>query len=271
MIKTILITGATDGIGLETAKRLAPEGHTLLMHGRNPQKVAATVREVSALSGAGRVEPYVADLSSIVQTAALANKVREKHDTLDVLINNAGVFKTSHPIADNGLDVRFVVNTVAPYVLTQELLPLMGFSGRVVNVASAGQAPVDQDALAGRVRLSDMEAYAQSKLAIIMWSRAMAERRTDGPMVIAVNPGSLLASKMVREGFGVAGEDLGIGADILTRAALSEEFYDANGKYFDNDKGRFTAPHADALKTGKCEQLVQVIEALLASEKEAAR
>lgn len=271
MTKTILITGATDGIGLATAKRLALEGHTLLLHGRNPQKLDATVCEISALPGAGRVEAYVADLSSIGETAALANDVREKHDTLDVLINNAGVLKTPQPIAGNGLDVRFVVNTVAPYVLTRALLPLMSSSGRVVNVASAGQAPVDQDALAGRVRLDDMEAYAQSKLAIIMWSRAMAEKRTDGPIVIAVNPGSLLASKMVREGFGVAGEDLGIGAGILTRAALTDEFADANGKYFDNDTGRFAAPHADALNPRKCGQLLQAIEALLVSEKEVVR
>ncbi len=88
-----------------------------------------------------------------------------------------------------------------------------------------------------RVQLDDMGAYAQSKLAITMWSRIMAEKLKDGPMIVAVNPGSLLASKMVKEGFGVAGNDLSIGADILTRATLSDEFANASGKYFDNDSG----------------------------------
>ena len=82
--------------------------------------------------------------------------------------------------------------------------------------------------------------------------------------MIAVNPGSLLASKMVHEGYGVAGKDLGIGADILTRAALSDEFSDANGKYFDNDTGHFALPHADARDDHKCKRLVEEIEALLA-------
>ena len=82
--------------------------------------------------------------------------------------------------------------------------------------------------------------------------------------MIAVNPGSLLASKMVREGFGVAGSDLGIGADILTRAALTDEFSDANGKYFDNDAGRFGPPHADALDPRNCDDVVRAIETILA-------
>ena len=263
MAKTILITGSTDGIGLETAKRLAAEGHTLLLHGRNAEKLEAAGREVSSIAGAGRIETYLADLSRIADVSALADEVGKRHRALDVLINNAGVYKTPHPITQQGLDLRFVVNTLAPYLLTKTLLPLMDATGRVINLSSAAQATVDPDALAGRVRLEDMGAYAQSKLAITMWSRAMAEERTDGPIVIAINPGSLLASKMVREGFGVAGNDLAIGADILTRAALSDEFADANGKYFDNDKGRFGPPHADALNPHKCAQIVHAIESLL--------
>ncbi|MEO1720374.1 MAG: oxidoreductase, partial [Pseudomonadota bacterium] len=133
-----------------------------------------------------------------------------------------------------------------------------------VNLSSAAQAPVDTDALAGHRRADDMEAYAQSKLALTMWSRAMAEDRADhAPIVVAVNPGSLLASKMVKEGFGVPGSDIGIGADILTRAATSDEFADANGKYFDNDSHRFANPHVDAMDISKCKALARQIEALI--------
>ena len=94
-----------------------------------------------------------------------------------MLINNAGVYKTPDPVTQDGLDVRFVVNTIAPYLLTQRLLPAMRPSGRVVNVTSAAQVPVNLEALAGRVRLDDMAAYAQSKLGLVMWSRAIALKR----------------------------------------------------------------------------------------------
>ncbi|MFY0611534.1 MAG: SDR family NAD(P)-dependent oxidoreductase [Hyphomicrobiaceae bacterium] len=260
MTKTILITGSTDGIGLETAKLLAAGGHVVLLHGRNTTKLETAASEVSLLAKGGQVETYVADLSRFADVASLADQIKERHNHLDVVINNAGVLKTPKTTVESGLDVRFVVNTLAPYLLTQKLLPLMDAAGRVVNLSSAAQAPVNLDALAGRTRLDDMEAYAQSKLALTMWSNAMAHLRTDGPIMIAVNPGSLLASKMVKEGFGVAGNDLSIGADILVRAALSDEFADANGKYFDNDEKRFGSPHPDALDAAKCDDLVRAIE-----------
>lgn len=264
MKKTILITGSTDGIGLETAKMMLEQGHHVLLHGRNRAKLEGVEKTLSDLPGGGQVESYVADLSRMADVTALADDISEKHTRLDVLINNAGILGTAHPITEQGLDVRFVVNTLAPYLLTQRLLPLLGSSGRVINLSSAAQAPVDLEAMRGAVKLADMEAYAQSKLAITMWSRVMAEALSGGPAIIAVNPGSLLASKMVKEGFGVAGSDLRIGADILNRAALDEEFQNASGQYFDNDSGRFAAPHADALNEKKSEEVVQVIEALLA-------
>jgi NAD(P)-dependent dehydrogenase (short-subunit alcohol dehydrogenase family) len=262
-LKKILITGATDGIGLKTAKVLAAPGHTLLIHGRNPAKLERAVQDVAALTGAGPIEPHLADLARISEVEALAESVKARHGTLDVLINNAGVYKTPDPVTQDGLDVRFVVNTIAPYLLTQRLLPAMRPSGRVVNVTSAAQAPVNLEALAGRVRLDDMAAYAQSKLGLVMWSRVIALKRIKGPIVIAVNPGSLLASKMVRDGFGVAGSDLGIGADILARAALSDEFAHASGKYFDNDIGQFAPLHADARDVRKCDRLAEAIEKIL--------
>lgn len=264
MAKTLLLTGATDGIGLETAKVLASQGHTVLLHGRNPSKLETVAAELTKLPGAGRLETYVADLSDLAEVDALADAVARKHQTLDVLINNAGVFKTSAPLTADGLDVRFVVNTIAPYLLTKKLLPLLGPSGRVVNLSSAAQAPVDLRALTGKIRLADMEAYAQSKLAITMWSRQMAEAHKDGPMIVAVNPGSLLATKMVREGFGTSGNDITIGTDILTRAALSDEFAVASGKYFDNDAGRFASPHPDGLNTRKSDDVLHAIETVLA-------
>jgi NAD(P)-dependent dehydrogenase (short-subunit alcohol dehydrogenase family) len=101
--------------------------------------------------------------------------------------------------------------------------------------------------------MADMEAYAQSKMAITIWSAEMARELPSGPVVVSVNPGSLLASKMVKEGFGIAGNDLSIGAGVLIRAALSKDFADASGKYFDNDSGRFVppAPGTSAARQGQ--------------------
>jgi NAD(P)-dependent dehydrogenase (short-subunit alcohol dehydrogenase family) len=264
MKKIVLVTGSTDGIGFETAKMLVREGHQVLLHGRNPEKLADAKKGLAALKGDDDIEAYLADLSRLGDVETLAKAVIEKHKRLDILINNAGVLKTPNPVTGDGLDVRFVVNTLAPYLLTKRLLPLLGKKGRVVNLSSAAQAPVDLDALAGRGELADMQAYAQSKLAITAWSRVMARSLPDGPAVIAVNPGSLLASKMVKEGFGVAGNDIRIGAEILTRAALTDEFASASGQYFDNDKGAFGPPHVDVLDPSKSEEIVHAIDALLA-------
>jgi NAD(P)-dependent dehydrogenase (short-subunit alcohol dehydrogenase family) len=263
--KTILITGSTDGIGLETAKMLVSLGHNVLLHGRSPAKLENVERALSAIADGGQVESYVADLSRMADVEALAKAVAEKHAKLDVLINNAGVFTATDPITHDGLDVRFAVNTLAPYLLTKRLLPLIESSGRVINLSSAAQAPVDPEALVGRVKLPDGTAYAQSKLAITMWSRSMAlSLKDDGPAIIAVNPRSMLGSKMVKQAYGVAGGDLRIGAEILCRAALSDEFAAASGQYFDNDIGQFSSPHSDALNTQKCEAIVRFIETVLA-------
>ncbi|MBT8084290.1 MAG: SDR family NAD(P)-dependent oxidoreductase [Woeseia sp.] len=266
MQKTILITGATDGIGLETAKLLLSMGHRVLLHGRNPAKLSNVEDELSGLSDKARVESYVADLSRMADVEALANAVAEKHRKLDVLINNAGVFSASEPVTSDGLDIRFVVNTIAPYLLTQRLLPLMDKSGRVINLSSAAQAPVNLKALAGGAKLSDNAAYAQSKLAITMWSRHLASQLKDkGPVVVAVNPGSLLGTKMVKEAYGTAGGDVQIGAKILCRAALDEEFAAASGQYFDNDSGQFAEPHPDALDQKKSREVVDAIEKVLSA------
>jgi len=276
--KKILITGSTDGIGLETAKRLVQEGHSVLLHGRSKQKLAATYEHIKALSKSDDqvVESYRADLSKLPEVAAMAEQVKSKHSTIDVLINNAGIFKTPHTKTESGMDVRFMVNTIAPYLLTKELLPLIPREGgRIVNLSSAAQYPVRYQTWSDPTQNNahdDFDAYAQSKLGIIMWSNHLAimadENKEGGPMIVSLNPGSLLGTKMVKEGFNTAGKDVNIGVNIMIEAALGESFAKASGKYWDNDSGRFAAPGSDATNPGKCAGLVEEMESILKRELE---
>ena len=213
--------------------------------------VAAGLDEEQGLPGAG--------YSSATGVGPLADAVRAQHDTLDVLINNAGILKTGDVETEAGRDIRFDVNTLAPYILTRRLLPIIHKDGRVVNLSSAAQAPVDPIAMSTFRPMTDMDAYAQSKLAITIWSAELARVLPDGPVFVAVNPGSLLASKMVKEGFGIDGNDLNIGADILIRASLSPEFAEATGRYFDNDSGAFAEPNQAAASLGHVTAVMDMI------------
>lgn len=257
MSKAILITGATDGIGLLTAQKLATAGHTVLVHGRSAEKLSAAAETIG-----GEPKTYRADLSKVGEVKALADAVLADVPKLDVLINNAGVLKAHETQTDAGRDIRFDVNTIAPYLLTRSLLPIIPAEGRVVNLSSAAQAPVNVEAMRRFSPMADMDAYAQSKLAITIWTAELAKLHPDGPAMIAVNPGSLLASKMVQEGFGVAGSDLNIGADILIAAALDHAFADASGKYFDNDSGRFARPHSSAMDPKQISTVMQALAEL---------
>ena len=264
MSKTILITGATDGIGLETAKTLVGQGHHLLIHGRSEKKLTDTIAQLANVNEEGKVQAYKADLSDMAQVQSLCTSISEEHEKLDAIINNAGVFNVPNAETQYGLDLRFVVNLLAPYFITNKLISLLPADGRVVNLSSAAQAAVNLDALAGHVGLDSNQAYAQSKLALTMWSFHLAKSRQDtGPSIIAVNPASFLGSKMVKEAYGVEGKDLQVGADILVRAATSSEFDNANGRYYDNDNGQFLPPHHDALNPEKNQRLVDAIEDIL--------
>lgn len=280
MYKTILITGSTDGIGKLAALKLAEAGHQVYLHGRDADKLAGVIAEVKAVTigdAVDHIDGFVADFSDLTAVLKMAADVNEKLPKLDVLINNAGIYTTSAAMTKDDLDIRFVVNYLAPYELTNALLPLLKQSdkARIINLSSAAQTPISYEAFAGQTTLDDKAAYAQSKLALTMWSMALAEKiASDDINVIAVNPGSLLNTKMVDEAYGQYWSSADKGANILAELAISNEFTDDTGKYFDNDikdgiqgdvRGEFGKPHADALNKEAIAKLEKHTEQVLES------
>jgi len=263
-MKTILITGSTDGIGKLAAILLAKEGHHLLVHGRKSKKLASTISEIKKLADNENVEGFESDFSDFLSITHMASKIQEKYEKIDVLVNNAGVFKSNVQMTSENTDLRLSVNYLAPVLLTMRLLPLLKKSKlpRLINLSSAAQASVSIEALSGKESLSTQNAYAQSKLALTMWSTYLSGSQ---PFlnVIAVNPGSLLNTKMVQEAYGQFWSSADKGAQIIHKLATSQKFQDSSGKYFDNDQGQFSRAHPDAYDKEKIAQLISTTNQIL--------
>jgi len=171
--KIILITGASDGIGKETAKALAKQGHTIIMHGRNPQKTKAAYEEVKAESGNNKIEYLIADFLSLAEVRDFADKIKQKYDRLDVLVNNAGAqFTGKREITAEGHEKTMAINLFAPFLLTTLLLPLLkkSPSARVVTVSSAAHKMSGKpypDDIELKHHYSMSKAYGLSKLYVI--------------------------------------------------------------------------------------------------------
>jgi len=266
MKKTILITGSTDGIGRLTAFYLAKEGFEVILHGRNAEKLDQSKAEIIESTGNQQVHQFQADFSDLASLRIALTSLNDKVSKIDVLINNAGVFQANNEKTKDDLDVRFVVNYLAPVLLTNQLMPLLnkGENQRIINLSSAAQAPVSLSALSGTETLSTQSAYAQSKLALTMWSFYLASQEKQ-VNVIAVNPGSLLNTKMVQEAYGQFWAPAEKGAKVLYELATSDEYQSVSGKYFDNDKGSFGDAHKDAYAVDKVEKLIVATMDLLSN------
>lgn len=264
MKKTILVTGSTDGIGKLVAKQFAAEGHQVIIHGRNSGKTDKVISEIKSLHKDASLLKTVADFSDLSQVSILGDQLKKEISVIDVLINNAGVFKSPDPITKDKLDVRFVVNYLAHVVLTNVLMPLLSRSTqpRIISLSSAAQASVSFDALAGKEDLPAQSAYAQSKLALTMWSNYLSQKLSTAT-VIAVNPGSLLNTRMAQEAYGQYWSSADKGSKILYQLALSEKHKNDSGKYFDNDKGSFSEAHADAYNQLKISSLIDFTNSIL--------
>ncbi len=263
MSKTVLLTGATDGIGFETAKLLVAHGHKLLLHGRNEAKAQEVKRHLLSTHPQAQIDICIADFSSLTQVKTMAQDIMNKNIVLDVIINNAGVFMVEQGLSVYGLDIRFIVNTMAPYLLTRLLVRALAPQARIINLSSRAQMPLTWESWIHGGELDAQSAYAQSKLGIAIWSMALAKELKDKAVVTAINPKSFLGSKMVKEAYGQQGYDVSIGANLLYHAAFSEEFSKANGMYYDNDVESFASPHPQALDDKSQDALLSILDTFL--------
>lgn len=176
--KTVLITGASDGIGKQTAFELAKMEAELILVGRNPQKIAATAEEIRAKTGNTSIETLVGDLSSQAEVRRVAQEFLQRHSRLDVLVNNAGAIYMKRQVNQDGLEMTFALNHLGYFLLTHLLLDALRSSGagRIVNVSSEAHRgfSMNLDDLQNERSYTNFRAYGQSKLANIYFTRGMA-------------------------------------------------------------------------------------------------
>jgi NAD(P)-dependent dehydrogenase (short-subunit alcohol dehydrogenase family) len=230
--QTILVTGATDGLGRAVARLLADAGATLLLHGRDQQRLDEVADEL------GAARTYRADLASLDEVRAMATEILDNERELHALVNNAGIGTTlpeGRRESRDGYELRFAVNYLSHYLLTRMLLPLIKRSApaRIVNVSSAGQAAIDFDDVMLEHGYEPFRAYAQSKLAQVMFTIDLADELDgDGVTVNCLHPATFMPTKMVFAARGSAASTLEEGVEATARLVTDERLDDVSGRYF---------------------------------------
>ena len=236
--KTVLISGATDGLGKGLAARAASEGARVLLHGRDQAKGEKVLAELKALTGNDRLAFYRADLARLDEVRHLAAAVLADHARLDVLINNAGIAlfgDTPRQLTDDGQEVQFQVNYLAHFLLTQRLLPALkaGAPARIVSVSSGGQVPLDFSDVMMAQGYTPLRGYCQSKLAQVMFTVELAERLAgSGVTATALHPGTCMNTNMVIGGGITPITPVEEGVEATWRLATSAEMEGVTGVFF---------------------------------------
>ncbi len=211
----------------------------MLLHGRSEERCEVAEREIRAQTGNESLRCYAADLASLAQVRSLAERVAADHHRLDALVNNAGLIASERRESEDGHELTFAVNYLSHFLLTRLLLPLLRRSApaRVVNVASAGQSPLDFEDLMLERGYDAMRAYTRSKLAQVMFTFSLARRLSGREVAVnALHPASLMDTRMVRETFGYATSSVREGAEAVVRLAVSPELEGVTGRYFDGKR-----------------------------------
>ncbi len=237
--QVVLITGSTDGLGRMLAGQFAAMGAHVIIHGRNRERGEEVVRSIQA-DGRGSAEFHAADLGSLSEVRQLAAAIRDRHERLDILINNAGIWRVG---AENerftsvdGHELVFQVNYLSHFLLTHELLPLLANSyglARIINVASAAQQTIDFNDIMMTENYSDSRAYAQSKLAQIIFTMELAPRiRSHGINVYSLHPATLMDTNMVQQAGAEARSTVEEGAQAVMQLAVGPRHEGVTGVYY---------------------------------------
>ena len=248
--RTVLVTGSTDGVGRYVAAKLAAAGAKVLIHGRDKARAETLADEIR---GQGHIGPvfYQADLSSLAGARQLADAVLAEHNRLDVFISNAGIgSRTSGPerrTSPDGHELRFAVNYLSGFLLAHLLLPLLKASApaRIVNVASLGQHPIDFEDVMITKGYTGTRAYAQSKLAQIMFTIDLSrELEGSGVTVNALHPATYMNTTMVREGGITPVSTVEQGGDAILHLAAGDDVAGKSGLFFNGMQQSQANPQA---------------------------
>jgi retinol dehydrogenase 14 len=234
--KTILVTGATDGIGKQTALELARRGANVIVHGRSQARCQGVLNDLQRQVPNAQFDMAVADLASLKQIRQMAQALLDTYTRLDVLINNAGVFMNQRTLTEDGYETTFAVNHLAPFLLSNLLLPLLRAStpARVVTVSSMTHlsARLEMNNLQGGKEYSGYSAYSASKLANVLFSNEFAEQvKAEGITSNSLHPG-VVSTKLLNTGWGSGGSNLAEGAGTSVYLATSPQVQNVTGKYF---------------------------------------
>ncbi|PLX04921.1 MAG: dehydrogenase [Marinilabiliales bacterium] len=234
-MKTILITGSTDGIGKQTAYDLAKMGHEIIVHGKDETRGNKIVSEIISSTGNSKIYYLNADLSKFADIEALAENIKLKFPQLDVLINNAGVFENQKVILENGFEKTFMINHLSVFVLTNLLMDVLKSksNSRIINVSSMAQASsIDFKNMNAEKYYDSYNAYSVSKLANILFTyklNSLLEGKN--PTVNCLHPG-VIGTKLLQTGWGMGGGSLSQGAATSVYLANSDDLNNISGKYF---------------------------------------
>jgi NAD(P)-dependent dehydrogenase (short-subunit alcohol dehydrogenase family) len=235
--KTALITGSTSGLGRTVAERLGAMGATVIVHGRSAERGQEVVAAINA-AGPGKAIFYQADLASLAEVKALADRVKDEHGALHLLINNAGIGGASNEarqLSADGHELVFAVNYLSHFLLTRELLPLLERSApaRIVNVASIGQRALNFDDIMMESNFQTMGAYSQSKLAQIMYTITLAEQLDPAKITVnSLHPATFMDTPMVTSTGRQPMASVEDGADAVMQLAVGSALAGRTGLYF---------------------------------------
>lgn len=229
-----LVTGSTSGLGRELALRLGARGHHVIVHGRNEERGAEVVDAINA-EGPGSARFYRADLASFADVRRFAETLLDDYGRMDLLINNAGFGSAPDErlLTEDGHEYRFQVNYLSTFLLTHMLMPrlLDSAPSRIVNVSSGAQTPIDFDDVMIEKDFSGRRAYAQSKLAQVMFTHDLAEElEGTGVVVGSLHPATYMPTGMVRRLGATPRSTIAEGADAVMQVVDSDDF--ESGQYF---------------------------------------